>query len=151
MWIWTGLAVLCVTGCGGESKAATRLSRKTNLPPDLPAPVQFEPTRNFSAEYEEFQALVADHIDPEAVRETLGRVANAQYEYTTMGGTPMRCWEYKPQGPRADAPFFEAFAEGYPGQSFCVFFEKSWFGWKTVDCGFHQSDVFRQVAAVAGS
>ena len=38
MWIGTGVALLCTAGCGGESKAATRLSRTTNLPP-----VIFEP------------------------------------------------------------------------------------------------------------
>ena len=146
-----GLALLLLAACGGESKAATRLSRKTNLPPDLPEPVQFEPTRNFSAEYEDFQRLVSEHVDTDAVHAALGIVANAQYDYTTMGGTAMRCWEFKPQGPRADAPFFEAFADGYPGQSFCVFFEKGWFGWKAVDCGFHQSDVFRQVASASGT
>lgn len=151
MWIATSVVLLCVAGCGGDSKAATRLSRTTNLPPDLPSPVQFEPTRNFSAEYEDFQRLVQQHVDTAAVHEALGVVATRAHEYTTVGGTPMRCWEYRPQGPRADAPFFEAFAEGYPGQSFCVFFEKSWFGWKAVDCGFHESGMFGQIATVASA
>jgi hypothetical protein len=51
------------------------------------------------------------------------------------------------EGPKPDAPFYEAFAAGYPGQSFFVFFKKSWFQWHAVDCGFHETGVFGQTAS----
>lgn len=147
-WMCAGLLLLAA-GCGGSASAATqRLSRTSHLPVDLPEPTQFDESRNFVAEYEDFQRLVSDqHVDTDEVGKALGVPPSDQFAYKTMDGAEMRGFEYKLQGPRKDAPFFEAFGGGYPNQSFFVFFEKSWFGWKAVDCGFHVSGVLGPLAA----
>jgi len=147
-WMCAGLLLLLATGCGEASASTKRLSHTSHLPVDLPEPLQFDESRNFVAEYEEFQHLVgAQHGDPDEVRKALGVPPSDEFSYKTMDGAEMRGFEYKLQGPRADAPFFEAFAGGYPNQSFYVFFEKTWWSWRAVDCGFHVSGVLGPLAA----
>ena len=151
-WLCAGLCaslLVLSAGCGGGDASATtkRLSHTSHLPVDLPEPTQFDPSRNFVAEYEDFERLVGDRADPDRVGAALGVPPSEQSEYKTMDGVEMRSFEYKLQGPRKDAPFFEAFAAGYPNQSFYVFFEKGWFGWKAIDCGFHVSGVLGPLAA----
>jgi len=146
-WMCAGLLLALAAGCGGGTSAKTRLSRTSHLPSDLHEPLQFDPSRNFVAEYEDFQSLVGEHADPDQLGAALGVPPTEQFVYKTMDGVEMRGWEFKLAGPRADAPFFEAFADGYPGQSFFVFFEKTWFSWRAVDCGFHASGVLGPLAA----
>jgi hypothetical protein len=147
--LW-GLLLALAIGCTGDSggSSSARLSRRTSAPTDLPTPLQFEAGRNFVTEYEDFQAMVNEqHAAPEAIREALGVTATRQFTYKSASGSDVFGWEFEFQGPHTDAPFFEAFAAGYPGKSFFVFFEKSWFSWRAMDCGFHETGVFGSTPA----
>jgi len=149
-WLLTAGLLALAAGCGGEAgSAGARLSQHRAVPGDLPEPVQFEAGRNFVAEYEELAGLVnQQHVDPAAIRGALGVEPTRTFSYKTVDGSELFGWEFEPKGPDKGAPFFEAFAQGYPGQSFFVFFEKSWFSWHAVDCGFHERGAFGQTASL---
>ena len=149
--IFPALLLALAGGCGDESPGPSiaELSHATLVPSDLPEPLQFDPARNFVAEYEQFLRMVnKQHADPATIREALAVAPSAQFDYTTVDGKELRGWEFKVLGPRPEAPFFEAFAAGYPGQSFYVFFEKSWFSWRALECGFHVPGVFEARASL---
>lgn len=130
-----------------NSSTAATPSGAVQTPSGPPVPLQFEPGRNFNVELDDFQHLVwSEHPDPGAVRRLLKVEPTRQVNYTSVTGTTMCGWEFQFQGPKPDAPFFEAFAASYPKQSFYVFFEKTWFRWRAVDCGFHESDMLGESA-----
>jgi hypothetical protein len=114
-------------------------------------PGELDAGRDFLAEQEGFHSLIASgDAGPEEVLEALGLPPDFRFRYTTVDGTSMTGMEFRVRGPRSGAPFYEAFASDHPGHSYYVFFERHWFRWRAVDCGFHEAGLISPQFADGG-